>query len=114
MIKYVQEGCHIDYTPSSAVAVGVGVVLGTMFGVTTKAIAANELGALAVVGGFEFVKTGGGGITFAQGAKGYFDEAAPKATSNAAAGANPLIGLATAAAVDADTTVNVRLQPQGA
>ncbi len=112
-IKYAQEGCAIDYTPGAVVTAGTGVVVGTMFGVATRDIAANVKGALHVEGVFTFVKTGGGGITFTQGAKVYFDAAAQKATSDAAAGANLLIGLAVAAAADADTTVLCRLQPQG-
>ena len=111
MINFVQEGARMDYTPGSAVAIGVGVIVGTAFGVTTEAIAASTLGSLAVEGVFSFVKTGGGGIAFVQGAKVYFNEGTQLAT---ATDTDMLIGLATAASVDADTSVNVRLQPQGA
>lgn len=111
-IKFVQEGRQIDYTPAAAVAVGVGVVVGSMFGVTTKAIDAAVLGSLAIDGVFEFAKTAGGAITFTQGAKVYFVAATQLATSVATG--NTLIGLATSAAVDGDAVVKVRLQPMGA
>jgi len=52
MAAYVQKGDVIDYTPGSAVAAGDVAVLGTIVGVATQAIAANELGALTIDGVF--------------------------------------------------------------
>lgn len=55
--KFVQDGRSIDHTPASAVAAGDIVVIGTNFITVAKlAIAANELGAVATEGVFDFVK----------------------------------------------------------
>jgi predicted RecA/RadA family phage recombinase len=53
MASYVQDGDLLDHTPSSAVAAGEVVVIGSLVGVAPRAIAANALGALAVEGVFE-------------------------------------------------------------
>ena len=53
MASYVQDGDLLDYTPSSAVAAGDVVVIGSLVGVAPRAIAANAVGALAVEGVFE-------------------------------------------------------------
>ena len=53
MASYVQDGDVLDYTPSSAVAAGDVVVIGSLVGVAPRAIAANAVGALAVEGVFE-------------------------------------------------------------
>ena len=112
MIKYIQEGDDIDYTPSSATDAGVGVLIGSMFGVTKRPLAASEAGALSVVGVFELAKSGSGSISFAVGDKVYFDVATQLATSVSTD--NPLIGLAVESAGTTATTMRCRLQPQGA
>lgn len=50
------DGLYVDYTPSSAVAVGDVIVIGNLLGIAERPIAANELGALAVEGLFNLVK----------------------------------------------------------
>jgi predicted RecA/RadA family phage recombinase len=50
MASYVQKGDVLDYTPSSAVAAGDVVVIGSLVGVAPRAIAANAVGALSVEG----------------------------------------------------------------
>lgn len=69
---FVQEGGSIDYTPGSAVAAGDVVVQGDLVGVAKRPIAANELGALAVEGVFDFAK--GGGVAYTVGTILYWDD----------------------------------------
>lgn len=52
MASYVAKGDVVDYTPAAAVSAGDVVVIGSLVGVAPVAIAANELGALAVEGVF--------------------------------------------------------------
>jgi predicted RecA/RadA family phage recombinase len=107
--QFIQEGDAIDYTPGGDLAAGDVVVLSDLVGVTKRDIKANQLGALAVTGVFDFAKTGGGGVTFAIGDKAYWDDATNVAVATDGAGANKLLGKAVLAAADADTTVRVRL-----
>ena len=109
MVKYMHDGQTVDYTPGADVAAGDVVVQGEMVGVATRPIASGELGALAVRGVFDFPKATGGGTAFTAGANCYWDDGANVATTNAAAGANKLIGKATVAAADADETVRIRM-----
>lgn len=50
MASYVQDGKLLDYTPSSAVAAGEVVVIGSLVAVAPRPIAANALGSLAIDG----------------------------------------------------------------
>lgn len=52
--KFVQHGDTIDYTPVSAVAAGAFVNLGFAVGVAKLPIAAGALGALSLVGVYDF------------------------------------------------------------
>jgi predicted RecA/RadA family phage recombinase len=104
---FVHDGCTVDYTPGADVAVGDVVVQGDMVGVAKQAIKANQLGALAVEGVFDFAKATGGGSAIAVGATVYWDDTNNVATATATG--NKLIGKVVKAAVDADATVRVRL-----
>ena len=106
---FVQDGCAIDYTPGAAVAAGDVVVQGDLIGVAKRPIAANELGALAVEGVFDFPKATGGGSAIATGVNVYWDVAEAVAKTDSEAGANKLLGKTTKAAGDNDATVRVRL-----
>ncbi|MGD9128785.1 MAG: DUF2190 family protein [Planctomycetia bacterium] len=53
-VIYKQRGDSIDYTPSADVAAGDVVVLFDLVGIAKLDIKAGELGALAVVGVFDF------------------------------------------------------------
>jgi len=108
-VTYVQEGSAIDYTPGADLAAGDVVVLGDLVGVTKRSISANTQGALHVAGVFDFPKASGGGVTFAVGAKVYWDDANDLAVATDGAGANKQIGKAVAAAADADASVRVRM-----
>jgi predicted RecA/RadA family phage recombinase len=110
-----EQGSTTKYTPEAAVAAGDAVLQGALFGIATHAIEADKLGTLAHEGIWKCPKTGSAGIEFAVGDHVYYDaDPGQLVTSDADGGANPPIGLATEAATDAATTVNVRLQPQGA
>ena len=104
---FVGEGGAIDYTPGSAVAAGDVVVQGDLVGVAKVPIAANALGALAVVGVFDVPKATGGGSAIAVGTTVYWDTVNKVAT--ATAGALKVMGKTVKAAADADATVRVRL-----
>ena len=78
-------------------------------GVAKLAIPANTLGSLTVAGVFDFPKATGTGSAITAGANGYWDVAEQVAKTDAASGANKLIGKTTKAAADADASVRVRL-----
>jgi predicted RecA/RadA family phage recombinase len=106
---FVSEGAMVDYTPGADVAAGQVVVQGELTGIAKTAIKANTLGALGVVGVFDFTKATGAGSAITAGAKIYWDDVGNKATTDDASGANKLIGKCTKAAADADATVRVRM-----
>jgi predicted RecA/RadA family phage recombinase len=104
---FVQDGEAIDYTPTSAVAAGDVVVQGDLIGVARTPIAANVLGSLATCGVFDFPKSTAGGSALAAGATVYWDATNKLATATSVG--NKQLGKVIRAAVDADTTVRVRL-----
>ena len=104
---YVMDDESIDYIPSSAVSAGDVVVAGDLVGVAKVDIPANRLGALAVEGQFAFPKTAGTGSALALGTTVYWD--ATNHVATATVGSNKLLGKVSLAAVDADTSVRVRL-----
>jgi predicted RecA/RadA family phage recombinase len=109
LTRFLHNGDTIDYTPTVEVAVGDVVVLGELVGVANRNIQANTPGGLTVTGVIDFPKATGGGSGIAFGSKVYWDAAAKQATTNAASGANKLIGKTVHAAADADATACVRL-----
>lgn len=104
---FVHEGCSIDYTPGADVAAGDVVVQADLVAVAKQPIKANQLGALAVAGVFDFAKATGGGTALATGTIVYWDDTANVATATATG--NKKIGKVVKAAVDADATVRVRM-----
>lgn len=106
---YIQSGDAIDHTPGADVAVGQVVVLGDLIGIAKTAIAANQLGALAVEGVFDVAKEGGAAVTFALGDFAYWDDTNNVAVTTDGGGANKLLGKAVKAAADVDTLVRVRI-----
>ncbi|MFB3894548.1 MAG: DUF2190 family protein [Phycisphaerae bacterium] len=107
MATFIHDGNSIDYTPGSAVTAGAVVVQGELVGVARVDIAANALGALAVVGVFDFPKATGGGTAITAGANCYWDAANSRATTTATG--NKLIGKCVKAAADADALVRIRM-----
>ena len=108
-VQYVQDGKSIDYTPTADVAPGDVVVQGELVGVAKRPIPANTLGALSVVGVFDFPKATGASTAIAVGSKVYWNATTKLASTADGGGANKLIGKTTKAAADADATVTVRL-----
>lgn len=106
---FVHEGGSIDHTPGSDVAAGDVVVQGELVGVAKRAIASGELGALAITGVFDFLKTAA--TVYAIGVVVFWDVADSEATELVDTGTNKRIGHVVKAALSADLTVRVRLQP---
>ena len=109
MATFVHNGDAIDYTPGADAAAGAVVVQGELVGIAKMPIAADALGALAVVGVFDLPKTAGVGEAIAAGAEVYWDEGDQVAKTDSEAGANKKLGKTVAAAGDDDATVRVRL-----
>jgi len=107
LVKFVQEGDAIDYTPDSAVAAGDVVVLNDLVGVAKQPIAASALGALAVSGVFDFPKDTGSTSAVAAGKKVYWDADEEVATETA--DGNTYLGKTVKAAAADDETVRVRM-----
>ncbi len=97
-----QGDCKVDYTPSSAVAVGDVVVLGDLFCVAEQSIAANVKGALSTKGGYILPKASG---AISQGVIVYWDATAGNITTTSTS--NKRAGKAAEAAATGDTTVKV-------
>ena len=106
---FVQAGDAIDYTSDADMAAGSVVVEGDLVGVTKKDIKANELGALAVCGVFDFPKAKGNGTAIPFGTKVFWDVADEQAKADDEEGGNKLIGKTVADASDDDELVRVRL-----
>ena len=107
MSKFVHDGHAIDYTPAADTPAATVVLQGDLIGVTRTAIAAGQLGSLAVEGVFDFSKGTAAGSGFTVGTLAYWDNTNKVATKTATG--NKLIGKAVRAAADADTVVRVRL-----
>jgi len=98
------EGEVIPVIATGTWTSGQPVLAGSLFGVAVKAAASGDAVGLAIEGVWALPKQGGAGVTFAQGAKVYFD-----GTYCTAVVSDTFIGIAQAAAINADTTVNVLL-----
>ena len=107
--RFVQDGKSIDYTPAAAVTAGDVVVQGDLIGIANLDIAANQLGTLAIEGVFDFPKATGTSTGIAAGAVCYWDVADQQAKTDSETGANKKLGKCIRAAVDADTTVRIKL-----
>lgn len=107
----IQHGDSIDFTPGVAIAEGqVVVIAGTTSGkqaaIAPRAIPANQLGSLDLVGTWEVDKLSTDVVT--QGDKLYWDATNSRATLTASTHA--LMGIAVAPAGSGVTRVKVRLQ----
>ena len=106
MATYVHDGMTIDHTPSNAVAAGDVVVVGALVGVAPRAIAANALGAIQVEGVFDFPKTTSAAIDAGDAV--YWDADPGQIVKTQTTG-DVLCGHAVAGALEAATTVRVKL-----
>ena len=102
---FAHEGSNIDFTPTVAVVAGEVVVQGDLVGVACRPLAANEPGALAVFGVFDFLKATN--VAYTVGTILYWDDANNVVTATASG--NKLIGKVTRAAATTDTTVRIRM-----
>jgi predicted RecA/RadA family phage recombinase len=107
LVKFVQKGDTVDYTPGSAVAAGDVVVQADLVGVACLDIEANKLGALAVSGVFDFPKDTGSATAIPAGTLCYWD--AGNLIASTSSGDGKLIGKSSLAAADDDETVRVRM-----
>ncbi|TPG53264.1 DUF2190 family protein [Roseomonas nepalensis] len=104
MQNFVQVGEQLRFTAAADLASGAGVVLGSLFGVNTYAVAAGQDGVARIEGVVRLPKAAGAVTQFA---KVYWDDTAKNVTTTATA--NRLIGAATRAEIAGATTVEVRL-----
>lgn len=105
-MAFEYEGLKLRYTPTTGVAAGEAVVVGSIVGVASRPIAANELGNLNVAGIFTIPKPTGAGTNYAQGSK------VSLFGGQAVTGATGVgIGFVAAQPATTDTTVQVLLVP---
>jgi len=115
LARYVSSAGKIDHTPSSAVAVGQMVAIGTgMVGIADRPIAANTLGALCVDGVFACDKATTAGTALTAGTQVYLNTSTGKVTSSANSGGQspttyPPLGVVVADAADGAAEVMVLL-----
>lgn len=107
--QFVQQGNSIDHTPGNAITAGDVVVQGDLIGIAQVDCVANQIGALAVTGVFDFPKATGGGTAITVGTKLYWDEVDQQAKADDESGANKYIGKSVAAANDDAAVVRVKL-----
>lgn len=104
MKNFIQCGDTITVVSPGVVASGAGVLIGVMFGVACYDAILNDSLELKVEGVFELPKAAG---AIGQGAKVYWDDTAKNVTTTALG--NTLIGVATVAALNGDTSAYIRL-----
>lgn len=104
---FLQNGGSIDYTPTVDLPTGSVVVLGDLIGVTTRPLSAGVLGALHLTGVFSIDRTPG--TVIPAGSRLFWDATNKVATIDDNSGANPVLGVSIAEAVDTDAIVQVRL-----
>lgn len=107
MKNYVQPGLTLTLVAPYAVVSGAGLLVGSIFGVATGAAASGAPVEAQLRGVCDLAKATGAAWT--QGARIYWDDAAKNCTTNAAAGANKLIGVAAQAQASGDATGRVLL-----
>lgn len=105
MKTFVQPGDILPITAPADVASGVGVLVGSLFGVTVHSALSGAQVEVATRGVHTLAKATGAAWT--QGARIYWDDTNKNCTTTAAS--NKLIGVAAAAAASGDTTGRVFL-----
>ena len=103
--KYVMSGDVIDYVAGSAVTSGQVLLIGGRVGVALAAIASGATGAVRMLGIFTIAKLSSDVVTV--GAALYWDNTNSRMTLTSAG--NTLAGLATAAAGNGVTTVEISI-----
>lgn len=105
MKNALSTGSVISHTPSSAVASGAMVLIGTKVGIAIADIAANASGSVQMTGEFAVAKLATDVV--AQGASLYWDNTNKRLTVTAAG--NTYAGYATGAAGNGATTVAINI-----
>jgi predicted RecA/RadA family phage recombinase len=108
MINKVYGGDIVQVIAGGNTTSGLPIEAGELFGVPASSVSSGAPVALAIEGVFDLVKQGGAGVTFAIGDPVYWDNGNGRATSAANSGFSR-IGVCTATAADAATTVRVLL-----
>jgi predicted RecA/RadA family phage recombinase len=103
--NFIGEGEAVDLIAPYDVTAGSGALVGALFGVALNTYKLNDQGVFGTCGIWELKKTSAQAWTAGQ--KVYWDNTAKEVTSTA--GANVLIGVAVAAAVNPSATGRVRL-----
>lgn len=103
--RFIHDGDAIDYTPTVDTPAGTVVVMGYRVGIAKVDIPANVLGALAVVGVYDFIKDN---VAINEYDKVYWSSALKKVVTTA--GGNVFLGLALHAAEATDSMIRVRLE----
>jgi predicted RecA/RadA family phage recombinase len=107
MKNLLRSGTVLALVAPSALVSGQGFLVGDIFAVAATDAVSGAAVDGHVVGEFALPKQGGAGVTFAAGARVYWDAANSRAVATPTG--NRFIGLATAAAVDAATSVAVNI-----
>lgn len=107
MKNFVYGAERIDFTNSTGATLnsGVGVLLGTLFGIVQNTVANGADGVMVTCGVFDVAKATG--QTWSVGAAIYWDNTAKNFTTTTTS--NTLVGKAVAAAQSGDTVGRVRL-----
>lgn len=106
----VSDGSRITVVaPSGGVVAGQFFNVGNLFGIALANAASGANAIMATGGEYTLRKLNGASSSFAQGALLYWDATGSNVTISATS--NRLIGMATRAAVNADTIAFVRLNP---
>lgn len=107
--NYVHNGDHMTVAAPAAVNSGDLVIVGQMFGVAQASAASGANVSLRTGGVHSLRKLNGASTSYAAGANLYWD--ATNANVTISATGNTRIGVAGAAAANADTLAVVRLNP---
>jgi predicted RecA/RadA family phage recombinase len=107
MKNYIHAGAALAFVAGATIVSGQGVLAGSFFGIATGDVANGASGTIQVEGVFSIAKATG--VTFAANDRVYWDDTAKKVTT--VSSGNRLIGVATAAAGSAVTTLDVKLTP---
>ncbi len=93
---FIHDGNAIDHIPATDLPHGAVVIQGALVGITQRPINAGALGSLAVTGVFDLPRVTGAAVS--TGTPHFWDAATQRATTDAAGGANPRIGVSVAPA----------------
>jgi len=111
---YVASGRSVDYTPTSDIAAGEVVVIGSYVGIATEAISSNDVGAISLAGVFDVVQEA---LAITNGVEVYWDADGSSVGGTASAGCatttasgNTFMGFAIATTEATDETVRIVLR----